>query len=142
LEVPVSTPTLSGLHHVTFPVKDLVSAIAWYGRVFGAEHLPALDHHDAAGHWFAAVLAVPGLDFPVQLRYADDIAANCHPPVTFAVSDRTELGRWAEHLDTCEVPHSPVTTGMAGQSVQFASPDGAALRLYADTAGVRVEKAS
>lgn len=138
----MSTPTLSGLHHVTFPVKDLAVAIAWYVRVFAAEHLPALDHHDAAGHWFAAVLAVPGLNVPVQLRYANDIVGNSHPPITFAVPDRTELDRWVEHLDACEVPHSPVTTGMAGDSVQFASPYGAPLRLYADSVNARVEKAS
>lgn len=33
-------PPLSGLHHVTLPVLDLGAAVAWYGDILAAEHLP------------------------------------------------------------------------------------------------------
>jgi catechol 2,3-dioxygenase-like lactoylglutathione lyase family enzyme len=122
---------VSGLHHITFPVTDLTAGIAWYGRLLGAGHLTALDHHDPRGEWFAAVLAVPGLDVPVQLRVAGRAPGPAgYEPVTFSVRDRADLDAWVAHLDACGVPHSPVTTARVGDSVQFPSPDGTPLRLY------------
>jgi catechol 2,3-dioxygenase-like lactoylglutathione lyase family enzyme len=131
LEVTVSAPTLSDLHHVTFPVSDLPAGISWYERVLGTEHLPGLDHYNSAGEWFAAVLALPGRDVAVQLRLTQGTpVTGDHPPVAFAVRDRAELDHWVSHLDACEVPHPPAIAGRIGDSVRFASPDGAPLRIY------------
>lgn len=128
---PAPGPAVAGLHHVTFAVTSLASAIAWYARLLGAVHLPALDHYSDGGEWFAAILTVPGLDFPVQLRVGAPAAVPAgFEPVTFAVADRAALDAWVAHLDACGVPHSPVTSARAGDSVQFASPDGTPLRLY------------
>jgi catechol 2,3-dioxygenase-like lactoylglutathione lyase family enzyme len=131
LEVTVSAPTLSGLHHVTFPVSDLPAGVSWYERVLRAEHLPGLDHYNSGGKWFAAVLALPGLDVAVQLRLTRGTpVTGGHPPVAFAVRDRAELDRWVNHLDACEVPHPPTIAARIGDSVRFASPDGTPLRIY------------
>jgi hypothetical protein len=43
LEVGMSPPTLSGLHHVTVPVEDLDAGVAWFEQIFRAERLPWLD---------------------------------------------------------------------------------------------------
>jgi catechol 2,3-dioxygenase-like lactoylglutathione lyase family enzyme len=127
----LSAPTVSGLHHITFPVSDLTAAISWYERLLGAEHLTALDHYDGQGEWFAAVLAVPGLDVPLQLRVGEPVPVPAgFEPVTFAVRDRTALDAWVAHLDALGVPHPPATTARVGDSVQFTSPDGTPLRLY------------
>lgn len=127
----MSPPTVSGLHHITFPVSDLTAAISWYERLLGAEHLTALDHYDPGGERFAAILAAPGLDVPVQLRAGEPVPVPAgFEPVTFSVRDRAGLDAWAAHLDALGVPHPPVTTARAGDSLQFTSPDGTPLRLY------------
>lgn len=127
----MSAPTVSGLHHITFPVSDLAASISWYERLLGAEHLTALDHYNPQGEWCAAVLAVPGLDVPLQLRAGEPVSVPPgFEPVTFSVRDRADLDAWVAHLDALGVPHPPVTTARVGDSVQFTSPDGTPLRLY------------
>lgn len=132
----MATVALSGVHHVTFPVSDLEAGMAWYETVLGARRDHRLDHHDAGGALFAVVLWVQGLEMPVQLRHGPALSAGAaFGPVTFGVADEDALHRWMAHLDTCSVPHSPVTTARTGSSVQFADPDGTPLRLVTDPVG-------
>jgi catechol 2,3-dioxygenase-like lactoylglutathione lyase family enzyme len=103
----------------------------WYEQLLGAKHLTSLDHYTPQGEWFAAVLAVPGLDVPLQLRVGEPVSVPAgFEPVTFSVRDRADLDAWVAHLDALGVPHPPVTTARVGDSVQFTSPDGTPLRLY------------
>jgi catechol 2,3-dioxygenase-like lactoylglutathione lyase family enzyme len=122
---------VSGLHHITFPVRDLTATISWHKRLLGARHLTALDHYDPGGERFAVALAVPGLDVPVQLRAGEPVPVPAgFEPVTFSVRDLADLDAWATHLDALGVPHPPVTTASVGDSLQFTSSDGTPLRLY------------
>jgi hypothetical protein len=54
--VTMTSPTLSGLHHVTLSLTDLDGATTWFETVFGARRLAELDHHDEHGSRFAVVL--------------------------------------------------------------------------------------
>ena len=130
----MTTPTLSGVHHVKFAVSDLDAAVSWYERVLRAERLPRLDHYDDAGDRYAAVLALPGVAVPVELRRTagPESASTGEEAVVFSVADRAELERWVEHLDAEGIEHSAVLTAMAGFSMTLTTPDGAALRLYTD----------
>lgn len=125
-------PEVSGLHHIQFPVADLTESLAWFHTVFGAEYQPEFDHHDAQNRRYAVIMQIPGLHFPVQLRQAPEMAAAIagYEPVTFGVTDRAELQRWAEHLDECGVRHSGIKQARIGEAVDFAAPDGAKIRLY------------
>lgn len=133
----MNAPVLTGVHHVTYPVRDLEASVTWFERCLGAERIARLDHHDADGQLFAAIVRLPGHGPLVQLRIAPGLAAAAtgYDPVTFAVADRAELDRWAAHLDAREVAHSEVTSRRIGESVDFASPDGLVLRLYTEPVG-------
>jgi catechol 2,3-dioxygenase-like lactoylglutathione lyase family enzyme len=128
----METPEVAGLHHIQFPVSDLDASIAWFGRVLGARHHHAFDHHDADKVRYAVILEVPGLPFPLQLRLSHALAEAIagYEPVTFGAADRAHLDEWAEHLDACGVEHSGVRRARIGETIDFASPDGARLRFY------------
>ncbi len=128
----METPEVAGLHHIQFPVSDLDASIAWFGRVLGARHHPAFDHHDAYKVRYAVILEVPGLPFPVQLRLSHALAEAIvgYEPVTFGAAGRAHLDEWAEHLDACGVEHSGVRRARIGETIDFTSPDGARLRFY------------
>jgi catechol 2,3-dioxygenase-like lactoylglutathione lyase family enzyme len=128
----MDTPGVAGLHHIQFPVSDLQASIAWFERVLGARYLPAFDHHDADNVRYAVILDVPGLPFPVQLRLSQGLAKAVvgYEPVTFGAADRAHLDAWGAHLDACGVDHSGVRRARIGETIDFASPDGARLRFY------------
>jgi catechol 2,3-dioxygenase-like lactoylglutathione lyase family enzyme len=128
----METPGIAGLHHIQFPVSDLDASIAWFERVLGACYQPEFDHHDARNARYAVILDVPGLPFPVQLRLSRDMAEAMagYEPVTFGAADRAHLDEWAAHLDACGVRHSSVRRARIGETIDFASPDGARLRFY------------
>jgi catechol 2,3-dioxygenase-like lactoylglutathione lyase family enzyme len=127
----VSTPTVAGLHHLKLPVSDLDASLAWYERVLGAVHLAQFDHVDDDGQRYAVIVAVPGVDVPLELRWAPDAAhaIGGYDPVNFAAGSGVELHTWAAHLDAEGVRHSGVIAGGAGHMLVFADPDGAYLRI-------------
>ncbi|MEV5958651.1 VOC family protein [Streptomyces sp. NPDC051987] len=57
--------------------------------------------------------------------------AGCDP-LTFTVTDRTELDGWIGHLDTPGVPHSPVIVALVGYLLVVPDPDVVRLRFYTD----------
>ncbi|HEY4454518.1 MAG TPA: VOC family protein [Pseudonocardiaceae bacterium] len=124
-------PVLRGLHHLKLPVSDLDASLAWYQRVLGALHQRQFDHIDSDGVRYAVILAVPGVDTPLELRWAPEMAARTvgYDPISFAVDDPAALDAWAAHLDELGVEHSPVALGAAGRLLAFADPDGTHLRV-------------
>ncbi len=129
----MTPPTLSGLHHVTFPVADLDDATTWFGTVFGARRLAGLDHHDEHGSRFAVVLSLPGVAPLVALRHTEDVPEEV-VQWALGVADRAELARWAAHFDGHGVAHSEVLTAQAGHVMTCTTPGGATLLLYAGQA--------
>lgn len=122
---------LAGIHHVKFPVTDVDRSLAWYQKVFGAHHLAVLDHRDRAGVRYAVILRIPGVDVPVELRWAPDAvkAIRGYDPVTFSAGSESNLDRWLRHLDHVGVRHSPVIRAAGGRLVVVVDPDGTYLRL-------------
>jgi catechol 2,3-dioxygenase-like lactoylglutathione lyase family enzyme len=130
-------PTLSGIHHLKLPVRNLTESIAWFADALGAQHVERFDHHDESGILFAVIVLLPGLDVPVELRLAPAAAEAVagYDPVTFGVADRAALDAWVEHLDARGVTHSPVIAGFIGDLVELSTPDGLAIRFYTDPIG-------
>jgi catechol 2,3-dioxygenase-like lactoylglutathione lyase family enzyme len=124
----MTAPRLKGLHHVKLPVSDLDTSLTWYQRVFDAEHLSQFDHYDGAGARYAVILQLPGVDIPVELRWAPDAATATagYDPVSFVAGD---IQAWSDHLDAVGIEHSPVITALAGQLLIFRDPDQTFLRL-------------
>ncbi|MFI9382124.1 VOC family protein [Kutzneria sp. NPDC052558] len=125
-------PTLDGVHHLKFPVSDLAASVEWFGTALGARRQEGLDHYDLDGRLFGVILAVPGLDVPVELRLSPEMARAMagYDPVTFSVADDAALARWIAHLDSVGIEHSPPLRGFAGQLITLSTPDGVVIRLY------------
>ena len=126
----MTTPTLSGLHHVMFPVTDLDAAATWFESVFAAHRLDELDHLDEHGTLIAVVLRVPGLVPMVLLRHNENVPKMSESAL--GVADRAELVRWATHLDERGVAHSEIMAGRVGDVLTCAMPGGPDLMIFAD----------
>jgi catechol 2,3-dioxygenase-like lactoylglutathione lyase family enzyme len=127
----MTAPALAGLHHLKLPVSDLDASLAWYLRVLGAAHLPQFDHVDGTGRRYAVIVAVPGLDVPLELRWAPPAAGDVagYDPINFAAASVDDLHAWSAHLDAEQVVNSGVIEGGAGHLLVFADPDGMYLRI-------------
>lgn len=126
-----TAPLLRGIHHLKLPVSDLATSVDWYQRVFGAEHIERFDHHDRAGTRYAVILRIPGIEVPVELRWAPTAAKviRGYDPVSFTVGSDDGLARWRDHLDALDIEHSPILTALAGKLLVFVDPDGTYLRV-------------
>jgi hypothetical protein len=100
-------------------------------------HAPQFDHLDAHRTRYAAIMMIPGVDVPLELRWAPAAAALMHgyDPVSLAVRGVADLEAWAAHLDESGIDHSPISSGAAGHLLVFADPDGTFLRLLELPAG-------
>jgi hypothetical protein len=126
----MAAPPLAGLHHLKVPAADLTH-LDWYQRVFDASHVPGLDHVDSKGTRYAAILEIPGVPVPLELRWAPAAAEALRECdiLVLAVDSADELAQWVPHLDTLDVTHSPILTGGDGPVLVMANPDGKFIRL-------------
>ncbi len=126
------TPSIVGIHHVTFSVTDLDRTIAWYRDVLGFAELRRL----SIGGMDKAMLARESLtltlvahgDKTVPGRFDERRVGLDH--LSFAVADESALQDWVRHLDENHVTHSEVTQATAGHLVAFRDPDNIALEFY------------
>lgn len=66
----MTTPSLSGIHHLKLPVRDIQASVTWFEQTLGARRIERFDHHDETGSLYAVILTLPGVDVPVELRLA------------------------------------------------------------------------
>jgi catechol 2,3-dioxygenase-like lactoylglutathione lyase family enzyme len=124
-------PELAGIHHIKIPVTDLARSLHWYRRVFGLRPTMAFPEADAVVRGFVG--EIPGLKHTtVAFRVNPTAAAGNRgfDPVSFAVHTRDDLQRWADHLDSLDVQHSPLIEASIGWLLVFDDPDGLTLHLY------------
>jgi catechol 2,3-dioxygenase-like lactoylglutathione lyase family enzyme len=133
----MTVPALAGLHHLKLPVSDLDLSLAWYQRVLGANHLAQFDHVDDDGQRYAVIVAVPGVDVPLELRWAPEAAQHMagYDPVNLAAASVADLHDWVAHLEAERVDNSGVLTGGAGHLLVLSDPDGTFLRISEVPAG-------
>jgi catechol 2,3-dioxygenase-like lactoylglutathione lyase family enzyme len=131
------TPSISGVHHVTFVVTDLDAGVEWFGRVLGTRHEARFDHHDESGALFGVVVSLDGFPGMIELRIAtpDYLLTPGYDPVTLQVADDAELDEWFAHLEHEGVDHTPIKRRRTGRSIEFRTPDGVLLRLFTAPAG-------
>lgn len=130
----MTTPAVSGLHHLKVPVSDLDVTLAWYARVFGARRRPELDHTDHEGNLFASVVDLPGVDTMIELRLAPRISRNLRgfDPIVFSARTHADLMLWQAHLDALGIENSGIIYGIVGWTLIWHDPDGLSIRLYSE----------
>jgi catechol 2,3-dioxygenase-like lactoylglutathione lyase family enzyme len=127
----MSSPILSGVHHVKIPVTDLTRSVEWYGQVFG--FVVTTEFPDTDGVVRGVAGTVPGLgDTQLTLRVNPKAASGSvgFDPVSFGIDDHAAVEAWVVHLDGLGVAHSPVIEASAGWLLVFDDPDGITLHLY------------
>ncbi len=125
-------PSFTGIDHVALTVTNLKVSLDFYERVLGIQS----DGEMSDGPFDRRLLPLPdgshlGLthhDAGSDLPFDPTIAGLDH--VGFTCDSRDELSRWAEHLDSLDVPHSGVQDAQYGSALSFKDPDGNALEFF------------
>jgi len=128
----MNQPVILGIHHLKFPVADLMRSLSFYENAFGARRQAHLDHRWPSGELFAVALEIDRLGTVLELR-ADASAAQAQKgfdPVTLSVGGREDLEAWRAHFDALGLEHSPILTGFVGWLLVVEDPDGRRLRFY------------
>lgn len=132
-------PSIAGVSHVAFTVRDMDASAAWYQRVFGWAELRRLTADEAGSP--RVLLLDSNCFFVVGLCQPED-GADGHfdyrttglDHFALLVSDETELARWLTHLEEQGVSASPVRdVGGLGKFVSFEDPDGIQLELWVNS---------
>jgi glyoxylase I family protein len=124
---------LSGIHHLGITVADIERSEAWYGRVLGLTRVFVEPHHGSGAGGYAVVLGNAAGTFNLGLDHHPDndgtpfdARRNGLDHVCFTIGTKTDLARWADHLDAQGVPHSGVydIEGLPMAVINVRDPDG------------------
>jgi glyoxylase I family protein len=118
-------PDLVGFSHVELTVTDCSKSAAWYQRVLGFEQMT---HSEEETFEVFAMMHPSGIVVDVMThhetpdeRFDERRVGLDH--LSMQVSDRVELERWVEHLDSCGVPHTGIIDATFGPTVVFRDLD-------------------
>jgi glyoxylase I family protein len=137
-----SSPSFSGVHHVSLTVTDLEASIGWYERVLQAVRTGVtIPHYGCEDTGYSVLLVEPrsGLMFGLHKNIANsgdrfDEARTGLDHVSFGVAGRAALEQWAAWLDGLGVTNTGVvdeTEPIAYSTVVFRDPDNIQLEFIA-----------
>ncbi|MFC4786090.1 VOC family protein [Nocardioides sp. MAHUQ-72] len=123
-------PKLDGISHVSLTVADMDRAAWFWTEVMGCEQVMresdfCLCLHRGAG------LAVSFKDHDGSVSGTFDETRVGLDHLALAVTDRSELERWADHLRAHDVPFSDIAETDLGHHLNLRAPDGVAVELFA-----------
>lgn len=128
-------PHMNGIHHLALTVRDLKVSTVFYQRVLGFPPLTEMVGEKLTRQLFA----LPG---GMNLGLTEHQIGLDHPftpfqpgmdHLGFSVATHEELERWAEHLDSLEIPHSGLIEASYGTALNFQDPDAIALEFFVGT---------
>ena len=130
----MTTPAISGLHHLKVPVSNLDATLDWYRRVFGAVRRPEFDHINRNGDLFAAIVDIPGVETMLEFRLAPRMARDLRgfDPIIFSARTHADLLEWQAHLDRLDISNSGIIYGIVGWTLIWHDPDGLSVRVYSE----------
>jgi glyoxylase I family protein len=124
--------------HVAITVRDLSVSVPWYEALL--EDKPVLDedtdpdfHHTVylLGGNTLLGLHQHGTEAPEE-DFSEFRVGLDH--LSFAVTDRSELEKWAQRLDELGIAHGQIRDAGYGSALSFRDPDGIALEFFAPPA--------
>jgi glyoxylase I family protein len=125
-------PDLNGFAHLDLTVNDLQGSLDWWRDVMGFQPVYAFTGDGfvghAVGHPSGMFIGLMQFDGSEADRFDERRVGLDH--LSFAVSDREELDRWAVHLDAHGVTNSGVADTPVGSVLTFRDPDNSQLELF------------
>lgn len=125
------------LTHVALTVRDLSVSVPWYHALFGSDPVLDEDTHPNMHHTvFLVGNTLVGLHQhdtrPPSEAFSEFRVGLDH--VAFGCTNRTELEKWAAHLDELGIAHGEIEDAHYGSGLSFRDPDGIALEFFAPPA--------
>jgi len=126
-------PSINGVAHLSFTVRNLAVSETWYRDLFGLETV----FNERHPHFDSVVLSDPESKLVISLRrhYGAgtarfDETRTGLDHVSFGVADRDELVEWEKRLREFNVEHSPIQETDFGAVLVFRDPDHIQLELF------------
>jgi glyoxylase I family protein len=137
-----AAPGITGIHHISVTVTDLAASLAWYARVFGADHVPMkFPHYGCEDTGYGELLVDPRSGVVIGLHTNTgndgqrfDEARTGLDHVALNVATPADLEGWTAWLDELGIEHSGIRTGdqpFPFATVVFRDPDNIQLELFA-----------
>lgn len=134
-------PTITGVHHISFTVRDVEASVEWYRKVFGLDRVPVtFPHYEREDSGYAVLLIDPTSGLALGLHENRDNQGEqfdeCRTGldhIGFNVTDRAAMQHWAEHLTTLGIEHSgirEIEQPMTFSTLVFRDPDHIQLELF------------
>lgn len=135
-------PGITGVHHISFTVRDIEASVEWYQKVFGLDRVPVtFPHYEREDTGYAVLLIDPTSGMALGLHENKDnrgeLFDECRTGldhIGFNVAGRSAMEHWAEHLSTLGIEHSgirDIEQPMAFSTLVFRDPDHIQLELFA-----------
>lgn len=122
-----------GITHVALTVNDLAVSVPWYRELLGCE--PVLDEHTGTFHHTVFLVGGTLLGLHKHPEPADTSRFDERRPgldhVSFGVTGRDDLDKWAQRLDEMGIEHGEIVDAHYGSGLSFRDPDDIALELFA-----------
>lgn len=129
----MTSPTVTGIHHLTLTVSEVARSARWYQDLLG----PATTVNREGPGWRRIRMAWPtGLIIGVTEFDGADPAGTFNPTVVgldhvgLCCSSEASVRGWAQRLDELGVPHGPVEDVPYGWAVTARDPDGIAIEFF------------
>ncbi|NMH96370.1 VOC family protein [Pseudonocardia acidicola] len=124
-------PGFTGVAHLAMTVVDMEATAAWWERTFGFERLRRVDEPEGEQRHPRILIRHPGSGLVFGIHEPHERSGDRFDPdrtgldhIALAVTERTDLDRWSEHLDALGVEHSPARDAGYAEFVSFTDPDG------------------
>ncbi|MDN5603920.1 VOC family protein [Rothia sp. HC945] len=128
----MSTPALSGVHHVKIPVTDIERSRHWYESTLGLRVQRDFRDDDGVVRGLAGTLSSPeGEPFlSIALRQNPQVAQGIHgfDPLSLYVPNQGELEAWKDHLE--RLGHGVPDATPNGNVLLLHDPDGIEIRIF------------
>ncbi len=121
-----------GIGHVALTVSDLQRSVDWYRRLFGTD--PVLDedtgpYHHVVWSLGGTLLGLHGHAEPDNAGPASERRPGLDH-VAFGCESRSDLEKWAAHLDEIGVEHGGIIDAGYGSGLSFRDPDNIPLEFF------------